>query len=613
MPNVMQQAPPERKSRDDLTKALRLAFGDIHDAALAEVASRVEWVDVRGGSNLFRQGDPGDSLYVLVRGRLQVQITDPDTGLESVVGEITAGEVVGEIGLLTGEDRTATLWATRDSRLARINQSAFDGLAENDPSLYRQLAKIVVERLRERTSVPRFNPKVSNIALVPARPGNGAAELAEELYAGLSKFAPTLHLRPENVDSLAELPGAALAGEGSRTDHALGDWLAEQETRQRFILYEADAQDTEWTRRCLRQADVILTVANASDDPDPVGAELRLLKGDSGKGSVRRILALIHPDDETIRGTGNWLGRRHADEHYHIRSGAPAGVARLARILSGNAIGLVLGGGGARGFAHIGVYRALVEQGFPIDWVGGSSIGAVFAACIALGWEPEKIEERARTSFVRDKLLGDYTIPFVSLLRGKRLDRLIQQFFECDIEDLHIPYFCVSTNLNNGKLLVNERGRLSRSVRASVALPGILPPAVRGNDLIIDGGVLNNLPVDIMRNRSVGKVLVVDLSGNQEYTLDYDAIPGPLEIFVSKLPFTRDLNVPGIVTMMINSTVIASRAHARSVRNEADLVFSPPVRRFGLLDVGSFDEIVDAGYQHVRERLAELKSLVKPD
>jgi predicted acylesterase/phospholipase RssA/CRP-like cAMP-binding protein len=600
----------ERMDRDGLLEALRTAFGELDDADLAKVASRVETVGVPGGSVLFREGDPGDSIYILLRGRLQVIITDPESGLERILGEIAPGEAVGEIGLLTGEPRTATLWATRDSRLACISQTAFDELAEHNPLLYRQLARIVVGRLRERASVKRFSPEVSNIALVPARPSNGATTLARDLHAELSRFGETLHLRSESLDQLAGLSGASHAEAGSSDDLHLARWLAEQESRQRFIIYEADPTDTEWTKRCLRQADVVLIVADATDDPAPVGGERELLEDEKAKLSVRRILALIQPTHVTkIQGTAEWLAQRNVNEHHHVRQGVHADVARLGRILSGNAVGLVLGGGGARGFAHIGAFRALFEQGVPIDWIGGSSIGAVFAGGIAQGWEPSKVEDTARRSFVKEKLLGDYTIPFVSLLRGKRLDRLAQETFEGDIEDLLIPFFCVSSNLSNGDLAVHERGSLWRSIRASVALPGVLPPAVRGNDLMIDGGILNNLPVDVMRARSVGKVIVVDLSVDKEFTLDYTDIPSPFEILFSKLPFTRNIRVPGIVTLMMKSTVIASRNHTESVRGSADLVFNPPVGHFGILDVGAFDEIMVAGYDHVREQIEQLERL----
>ncbi len=374
----------------------------------------------------------------------------------------------------------------------------------------------------------------------------------------------------------------------------------------RLILLEADAEATEWTRRCLRQADLILIVGNSADDPSAIAAELELIHEADVVRSVRHVLVLLHPmSTHVISGSARWLDARNVSQHHHVRIGVALDIERLARIISGTAIGLVLGGGGARGFAHVGVYRALCEHEIPIDWVGGSSIGAVFAAGIAMGWDPRKVEEEARHSFVKGNPFGDFTVPLVALLRGRRIDRLAQRSFSGDIEDMLIPYFCVSSDLSAARLTVHERGELWRAIRASVSLPGVLPPAVEAKHLAIDGGILNNLPVDIMLDRSVGKVIAVDLSAGKEYEVDYLEIPSPLQIMLSRLPFTRKLQVPGIVTLMMKATVMASAIHSRSVRSEASLLLNPPVGRFGLLAVSDFEEIVEAGYQHACEKLKD--------
>lgn len=589
---------------DALHTALRGVFGPLDDALLAEISSRLEVIDIAGGSALFREGDAGDSLYILLRGRLNVSIRDPETGAEKLLGETAPGEAIGEIGLLTNETRSASLWATRDSRLVRISQTAFDALAEENPDLLRRLARIVVNRLRKKTSSYRFSPRVSNIAIVPARAKNGTTRFADDLRTTLARFGSTMHLTSERIDQLVGVPGIAMAPPGSAEDSRLGNWLAEQEERQRFVLLEADAEATEWTRRCIRQADLILIVGNATDDPIATGAELELIHDADSVRSVRHVLVLLQSASaQSISGSARWLDARTVDEHHHVRQGMPADLERLARIVSGNAIGLVLGGGGARGFAHVGVYRALFERGIPVDWVGGSSIGAVFGAGMAMGWEPGRVQEEARLSFVKENPFGDYTIPLVSLLRGKRIDRLAQRSFAGDIEDLLIPYFCVSTNLSEASLTIHERGSLWRAIRASVSLPGVLPPAVEGKHLAIDGGILNNLPIDIMRNRSVGKVIAVDLSVGKEYQFDYAEIPGPLRILLSRMPFTRKLHVPGIVTLMMKATVMASAVHSKTVRSDATLLLNPPVGGFGLLATGDFEEIVEVGYQHAREKL----------
>lgn len=596
----------ETREHADLQAALRQVFGPLDDRLLAEISAKLEIVDVSGGSALFRQGDPGDSLYILLRGRLNVSLLDPETGVEKLLGETAPGEVVGEIGLLTGEARSASLWATRDSRLVRISQQAFDALAENNPDLLRRLAKVVVDRLRKRTSSGRFSPRVSNIAILPAREKNGSARFAQELRTILARIGSTLHVNSERIDQLVGVPGIAGARQGSAEDSRLGHWLAEQENRQRFILLQADPEATQWTRRCLRQADLVLIVGNSAQDPSVIGAELELIQQADRARSVRHVLVLLHPVSvQTLSGSARWLDARSVDEHHHVRIGVPFDLERLARIISGSAIGLVLGGGGARGFAHVGVYRALFERGIPIDWVGGSSIGAVFGAGIAMGWEPKMVEEQARLSFVKQNPFGDFTIPFVSLLRGKRIDRLIQRNFTGDVEDLLIPYFCVSSNLTDASLTVHERGVLWRAIRASISLPGVLPPAIKGKHLAIDGALLNNLPIDVMRNRSVGKVIAVDLSIGKQDELDYQDIPGPLQIMLSRLPFARRLQVPSIVSLMMKATVMASAVHAKSVRTDATLLLTPPVGHFGLLATADFEEIVEAGYRHARERLRD--------
>jgi predicted acylesterase/phospholipase RssA/CRP-like cAMP-binding protein len=600
----MQKPDQELLESDALKAALRNVFGPIDDALLAKLSHQLELVDVPGGSALFRHGDPGDSLYVLLRGRLNVSLIDPETGAGKLVGETAPGESVGEIGLLTGEQRSATLWAARDSRLVRIDQAAFDVLAQEHPELLRGLANVVVDLLRKRTSAYRYRPQISNIAIIPARPKNGSAQFSIELKTTLSRIGSTLHVNSECIDDLVGHPGAAMAPAGSDKASRLGNWFANEENRQRFVILEADAEDTEWTRRCLRQADMILIVGNSADDPTPTATETELIQEVKKVRGVRNVMVLLHPTREISR-TSEWITVRNVDQHHHVRIGEQLDIERLGRIIAGTAIGLVLGGGGARGFAHAGVYRALCEHGIPIDWVGGSSMGAVFGAGIAMGWNPQKVEDEARISFVDENPFGDFTFPFVALLRGRRIDRLAQRSFSGDIEDMLIPYFCVSSDLTAACLTVHERGQLWRAIRASVSLPGVLPPAVDKKHLAVDGGILNNLPIDIMRERSVGNVIAVDLSVGKEFELDYHEIPGPLQILRSRLPFGRKIQVPGIVTLMMKATVVASAVHSRAVRKDADFLFNPAVGRFGLLAMSDFEEIVEVGYQHGLERMKD--------
>jgi predicted acylesterase/phospholipase RssA len=257
------------------------------------------------------------------------------------------------------------------------------------------------------------------------------------------------------------------------------------------------------------------------------------------------------------------------------------------------------------------VLRALDEAGIPVDWLGGTSIGSVFAALRAFDWPPERVEAEAHRVFVEENPLGDYTLPLVSLLRGRRLQRIMRRHFDVAIEDLPIPYFCVSSHLDRGEATVHERGPLWRAIRASVALPGVLPPAVVDGHLAVDGALLNNLPVDVMKERPVGCVIGVDLSVHKlRNAVEYEEVPGPLALISNRLvPFLRRKRAPNIISLMMKASLVSSFAHSRAMHGAADLMLAPAVAGFGLLDAGAFDEIVAVGYEHARERLASWKPL----
>jgi len=181
-------------------------------------------------------------------------------------------------------------------------------------------------------------------------------------------------------------------------------------------------------------------------------------------------------------------------------------LGRLARLLTRRGVGLVLSGGGARGFAHLGVIRALREARVPIDFVGGSSIGSIIAAGVAVGWSDDEMRMRYRRSFVDTNPVNDYTFPFVALTRGRKVSRLLQREYGDVLIEEPAPafFFCVSANLTTGRALEHRDGRLADALRASVAIPGVMPPAYRGEDVLVDGAAINNLPVDIMHTTHRG-------------------------------------------------------------------------------------------------------------
>ncbi len=251
------------------------------------------------------------------------------------------------------------------------------------------------------------------------------------------------------------------------------------------------------------------------------------------------LVLLQPPPDKPIQGTARWLANRRIDFHVHVRRDQPDDLSRVTRIISGNALGLVLAGGAARGFAHLGVHRAMLELGLPIDWIGGTSIGAIMAAAIAAPVSAEETFKLCRKSFVDGKPFSDFTIPMMSLIRGRRMDAMLRQHLDYRIEDLPIPFYCVSCNLDNGSTNLHESGDLPAALRASAALPGIIPPAVVNQRLTIDGAVVNNLPVDVMRQKPVSRIIAVDLGSAEPMMVDYAIRTLPLGHFSRPLPAFR--------------------------------------------------------------------------
>ena len=591
-------------TRQSLIQAIERAFA-VSPGDAAAVLGALQPVVCRGGDWLFRQGDSGDSLYLLARGRLQVWIASEEHGQarELLVAEVAPGETVGEISLLTGGPRSASLRAVRDSLLLRMDAEAFDRLGREQPQLIRQLAGGIAIRLRDRTGgAASIRREIKTIAVLPLTGMQHAQALAARLGAALAERGPILTLSPDRLTQLGAPP--LPTGTHSETSAVMAEWLGEQEDRHRFVLLVADDADSAWSKLALRYADLVLLAAASSADPATQPWERALLSG-PGEPVARRALLLTHEGGAgTLSGTGAWLAGRDLSYHLHLRSGVPADLARIARVLTGEALGLVLGGGAARGFAHIGAYRAMVEAGVPIDWVGGTSIGAVMGAPIAQGLPPDEVVSTARLAFVKGKPFGDLTLPVLSLLRGRRMERLIAEHLVGDIEDLPIPFFCVSSNLGQGTPHIHTRGGLVTALRASVSLPGVFPPAVVDGQLTIDGGILDNLPVDVMRRQPVGKVVAVDVTSRQSYEVEYDAVPSPWAVLAGRfLPFAKRYRVPSLMSLMLKATEIGTMAAVRASGERADLLLRPPVSRFSLTDVLSFDEIVEAGYQYTRQVL----------
>ncbi|HYN10572.1 MAG TPA: cyclic nucleotide-binding and patatin-like phospholipase domain-containing protein [Vicinamibacterales bacterium] len=584
-------------------------FRDLDPQLLTDLESELETVSLYGGEVLLRAGDPGDSVYVVISGRLRV-VRRASHDVETGLAELGPGETVGEMALIAGERRSADVYAVRDTHLARLSRQAIERLLVRHPmATLLMLARGPVSRVRRMSSGGPPVAPIATIAIVPAGPGapHGLQAFGEQLSQSLSRLGTTLHVTSAFIDARLGREGAAQAFDRHGGGSGVLEWLAEQELEHRFVVYQSDPRLTPWTERTIRQADHVVVVADAAGDPHPGEIERDCLDQRSGR-PLRRTLALVHQHGATPSNTARWLSSRPAiDRHLHLRLDEPGDFDRVARLLTGQAVGLVLGGGFARGLAHVGVLQALRERDIPLDLIGGSSMGAMIAAQHLLGWDGDRILDEISTAFA--KSFDDMTIPFLAFKRGGKYSRLVQQFFgDARIEDLWLPYFCTSSNLNRADLKIHTTGPLASALLATTRAPGIYPPVVIDGELHVDGGLINNVPVDVMKTFSnQGIVIGVDVSPPHELkpVVDYgDDISG-WQAMWNRFSPTRDKRRfrPSLLLVLMRLIEFGGISYRRQNASHADVYVSPDLLRFKRNDFHAAREIRDVGYAAARASL----------
>ncbi|TCV92838.1 NTE family protein [Luteibacter rhizovicinus] len=550
-------------------------FGHLGAGARSALARRLIWLSLPGGATLFVQGEPSDGMYLLRSGSLASFAPDGSTD-----HLIVAGGIVGDVGQITGDCRRRTVRALRDSELLWLPSAAFAGLAADHASVLLATARTAVRRLRDsladqRAGSPRTFAVLAHDPGVPAR-----------------AFATRL------VQALAEHGRSALIG----PEHGLGRsgaWFAEREAELDYTVYLDTEGQGLWRNRCRRQADALLLPVLAAQQPAAWPEDWTRMAPDHRP----HHLVLIHPGHDVAHGAAaRWAATlAPATRQHHVRAGAD--IDRIARLVSGNGRGLVLAGGGARGMAHLGALRALGEAGHTFDAVGGTSIGAIIAAGVAMGWPVERMAETMREAFVSGRPLSDWTLPLVALTRGHRATRMLRRTFGAiDIEDLPIPYFCVSTSLSGEGKSVHREGPLWLWLRATSAIPGVLPPVTHGGGVFVDGALVDNLPTDVMRDDGIGHITAVDIRAGTSLTASIDEAisPSPWHVWFQR---RRGIVRPSLVSTLVRAAMVNAEAASAERRALADLLLSPPLEHIGMLDWGNWRRAVDAGYAYTAEAL----------
>lgn len=597
-----------RLQRRQMLAVLPAMFGPLDAAVLAALERQVTWLTLRSGEVLFHKGDRGDAWYVVTSGRLAVVEPAHNGRPERLISEIGRGEGVGEMAMLTGQPRSATVYALRDAELARFPVDQVAELVATRPQVTNAMLRGLARRVMQQGdgAARRADAAGITLTLVPATPGVAIAALADRLTAALGRFGPARQLGSGHLHEVGVGPEAAARAESHPAWIRVSAWLDEQSAAHRFLVLVADAAPGGWSARAVGYADQVIIVGDAAGDPSPGALEQALLPPATQRRGVRRLLALLHRDGaQPPRGTARWLDARSVESHVHIRLDRDDDIERLARGLAGRGVALVLSGGGARCCAHMGVVRAMRELGIPIDLITGTSAGAMSGFLAAAGVGHEEMGAAA-LRFYRARPFKGYTLPVFSLLRGDRLSRaLAEQCGETQLEDLWLPLVVVSSNLTRRSVELHTRGPAWAALRASSSLPVLVEPHICEGQLLVDGGLIDNLPVGVARERLAGRVIAVDVTSDQDLAIADRAYPSPwTELLDRLLRRRRTPAPPGMFEVMMHSMLLASLAHTRRMRLEADLCLRPDLSAFGMLALERHSEIIEAGYRHAKQHLA---------
>jgi NTE family protein len=525
-------------------------FSGLSDELLERVAGRVGEVRVPAGQWVLRRGERADRLFVVRSGRIEIVDEGPP---EVLVRVLRRGDVLGELALLGEGVRSASARARRDTELLTLDRQPFETLIREAPEFALALTHELGARLASSLAPMAIEPLPRTVAVIGLDPGAPAEEVARGLSATLERYGSVATLGEGTLETIEQ---------------------AEADV-ERLILLGGRSPAEDWTATCLREADRLIAVATGESD------HAWLAHASSLHGCELLVFAGSVP-----RQTFDRLGPRElqvvADPSRRADS-----LAALGRRIAGRSPGVVLSGGGARALAHIGVIDELRTAGVHIDRVAGVSLGSLVAAATAAEYSSEAMYEAFEQNFVRTNPTRDYVPPTYSMLRGLKVRKLLDDAFgELRIEELALRFFCVSCDLIAREAVVHRDGRLSDALYPSLAIPGVFPPmATPDGRLLVDGGVLDNLPVETMAASGTGPVIAVDVTGR---TGQFERAERPMLAPLSRSirhAFTGfEAQIPRLGETIVRSILVGSSDTVAAARRHADLTITPAVEDIGLME-----------------------------
>ncbi len=644
-----------RAKREELAQALRQSnlLKALSPAQIRWLAGKVEVRRYESGQVVVEEGERGDGLYIIRFG--EVQVLGSLRGEEVELGRLGRHEQFGEISLLTGQPRSATVITTLDSELFFVPQEDFDELLRIRPELAIRLSQSLSESLRKvgkgykkthrvigcmstladhhgfhmalglsRAIATETGKRTVLLDLnrthpFPLKPGLG---IVLEQLEGMGGKIPEGHLIPLGQDLWGLAADQGTLG-GELLPHRLALLFEALKGTFEFVVIAAGGLvGPGLFLKLITQSDLFLLVVTRTEESLKRGLlVLDQIRHEAPAAEHKMALVLDTARRPATLSVNDLVqGLKHPITYkITLGDGEEGGFSRMARQVVGIGIGLALGGGGARGFAHIGVLEVFRGEGIPIDLIGGTSMGAFIGALYAMGKSIPEMIEICRREWVETNPLSpsDYTIPKTAIYKGRKIEAMVRRVFgDLLIEDLPMSFCAVAADLVTGMEVVLDSGGLGLACRASASLPGIVKPVRLGKMYLVDGAIVNNVPGDVLKKRGARLVIAVNVTPQREVAfpplLRGETKGGWFRQVLRRSPVLREfLEAPSILQIITRAINIEGMEIVRNRSRYFDVHLQPELGEFDLFDFRRLEAIVEKGREAARVRVSEIKERVR--
>jgi NTE family protein len=567
------------------TILLRL-FGELDEELVTQILEKGKPLEVDTGEFIFHQWDLDNSLYIVLSGRFRALAQQIDGTLHAL-GDIGEGEPIGEFALFMAEPRSASIVAIRKSIVLKLTEKEYLEIVARYPAFSTKLTRFVVNRLRRNSLQQHLETSAKNIAVINLQSDKDISEYTEAIKVQFESLDVSIQILDHDSHANLEL-------------QAMYDTLEQHEGLNFLVSSDVDLA---WSRQCLIYADLIVMAADFYADSNLQEIEKQLELYSNNILNKKIYLLLLHPENGKFpENTRRWFKGRKIDMHIHYRKNHGPDIRRFARILANKARGLVLGGGGAKGFAHLGAIKALYEEGLEIDFLGGTSAGALYGLTASfVDFDREKIDFYSKESAESKLTSNDFTIPLISIMSGKKMSNYVKKLVGgAYLEDFWVGSYCVSTNYSTSSIKVHERGVAYKQIEASIAIPGIYPPVVIDNQLHVDGGVVDNLPIETMYKYPVQHIIAISLSQLKTQEVDFDETPSAAKLIWDRISGKKKFRIPGISSILVNSLTLNSRQKQEMTKSGVAIYMEMELKGIGMLDDTRWKEIVKKGHDQMK-------------